>query len=79
MFPQQREIPRAERIFGVVPGEDSATSGPGDGGGPLPAPEGQRSAEPRLKLGGTTKRSRSRSRPNRKGQERVFLPNYERK
>ena len=44
--PHQRRIPLAESIRGRRPG-DGSTSGPGDGRGPLPAPEGPRARHPR--------------------------------
>ncbi len=69
----QREVPRLKGPYGDGPGEDSATSGPGDGRGPPAATQGQRGVSARLNLGGTTK-CLKRSRPNHRGRERVFVP-----
>ncbi len=59
---RQRGAPRLRGPQDSGPGEDSASSGPGDGRGPLPATERTRRTPPRAesKLGGTTKRPRSR-------------------
>jgi len=49
--PTERD-PTVERVSGNGPGEDGATSGPGDGGGPLPATEGEEEpATGRLEFG----------------------------
>ena len=48
--PHQRRIPQAESIRGRRTG-DGSTSGPGDGRGPLPAPEGPRARPGRAEHG----------------------------